>query len=121
MWIGSLEIDRDRWMVRSELMDLTITGVAVVSGYVQGRFKVVPKFHVMGQYEHGDISATVPVTMEWTELKDAALGIAFVPNSRLVFKLEGHRAEGYMFDVPINRMGPPGQTNYAILSMSVSF
>jgi hypothetical protein len=121
MWIGSLEIDRDRWMVRSELTDVTLSGFGIVSGYVHGRFKVVPTFHVMGQYEQADLSATVPVTLEWTELKDAALGIAFVPNSRLVFKLEGHRAEGYMFDMPMSRFGPPAQSNYAILSMSVSF
>ena len=121
MWIASLEIDRDRWMVRSELADATLAGMDIVTGYVHGRFKVVPTLHVMGQYEQADFGVIVPATFEWTELKDAALGIAFVPNSRLVFKLEGHRAEGYMFDVPMNRLGAPAQSNYAILSMSVSF
>lgn len=121
MWIGSLELDRDRWMVRSEVTDVTLAGLDIVSGYVHGRFKITPEVHVMGQYEQADIDMTVPVALGWTEMKDGALGVAYAPSSQLVFKLEGHRAEGYMFDVPMNRFAPPSRTNYAILSMSVSF
>lgn len=121
MWTGSLEIDRDRWMIGSEATDLRLAGMDIVTGYVHGRFKITPKVHVMGQFEQTDIGIITPMVLEWTELKDSALGIAFAPSSSLVFKLEGHHAEGYMFDVPMNRFAPPARTNYAILSMSVSF
>jgi hypothetical protein len=121
LWTGSVEIDRDRWMVRSEVTDMTVAGLDIQSGYVHGRFKITPKVHVSGQYERSDLAITVPVVFEWTEMKDAALAVAFAPSPKLVFKLEGHRAEGYAFDSPVNRFAPAPSSNYAILSMSVSF
>jgi hypothetical protein len=119
LWTGSAEIDRDRWMVRSEVTNTAFAGIEVLAGYVHGRFKITPQVHVSGQYEQSDIS--IPTVMEWTEMKDAALGVAFAPSPKLVFKLEGHRAEGYAFDSPVDRFAPGPSSNYAILSMSVSF
>ncbi|MEX1182142.1 MAG: hypothetical protein WEF86_02830 [Gemmatimonadota bacterium] len=118
---ASAEIDRDRWMIRSEVAEVTLTGMEFHMGYAHGRFRITPQFHVMGQYEQTNSSMTIPFEAEWTEMKDAALGVAFAPSSKLVFKLEGHRVDGYAFDVPMNRAGPGTVSNYVILSMSVSF
>jgi hypothetical protein len=120
-WVASAEIDRDRWMVRSEVASLTAASMDILSGYAHARFKVTPRLHVMGQYEQTDIGMTDPVELEWTEMRDAALGVAFVLLIRFVFKFEGYQVEGFGFDMPMNRVGPEGTSRYGILSMSVSF
>lgn len=120
-WVASGEIDRDRWMVRSEVADIRLTDYVIRFGYAHGRFKVTPQIHLTGQYEQSNMEISVPVDASWTEMKDGALGIAFAPSPSVIFKLEGHRAEGYAFDVPMDRFGAPASSSYAILSMSVSF
>jgi hypothetical protein len=120
-WIASAEVDRDRWMVRTELSDISLKDYQVRAGYVHGRFLITPRFQVMGQYERSDIHMFAPIEAEWTDMKDGAVGIAYSPSTSVIFKLEGHRAEGFAFDVPIESTGPAGTSDYAILSMSVSF
>ncbi len=70
---------------------------------------------------------TVPVT------KDVGVGVAWAVNPGLVFKLEGHRQEGYSFDTPVPTIVPPAgppfratlapaaKAFYGLASIAVSF
>lgn len=74
-----------------------------------------------------------PATIDLKATKENILGIAYAASSSVVFKLEGHAREGYLWDVAVPIMipptkppfsmtvVPPAKGNFAIASVAITF
>lgn len=104
--------------------------------YVQAGVTPIEQFTFAGEYTSTTNRITLPSPYKTFDLNlgtDAALGATWKPSAQVAFKLEGHKAEGYTFDVPVptvvlpttspfNAHGAPRRTAYyGIASVAVSF
>lgn len=105
--------------------------------YVLGGVRPTERFSVAVEYSAANNLVNLPAPVEPITVpvaKDIGLGAAWAVSPGLVFKLEGHRQEGYSFDSPVPTVvaptsGPPFRATlapaakafYGIASLAVSF
>jgi hypothetical protein len=105
--------------------------------YTLAGVKPVPRLTLAAEYSASNQRVLLPAPIEPIMLpvsKDIALGAAWAVTPALVFKLEGHRQEGYSFDVGIPSVIPPSsgppfratlapaaKAFYGLASIAISF
>ena len=104
--------------------------------YVQGGITPTEKFTLAAEYNSTTNRINLPSPYKTFDLKlgdDIAVGATWHTSAQIAFKLEGHKAEGYQFDVPVptlvlpttppfNVRGAPARnTYYGIAPVAVSF
>lgn len=85
---------------------------------------MTPRLTLNLQAEAADLALDVPgFSRVWPLTRDRAVGLAYAFSSDLILKLEAHDNEGYLVDdtPPSGFLGPPMDTHYGIVSLSVSF
>lgn len=123
LMMGSLDGSFTHFNVRSEYGILDFgNGFTMDLFYAQAGVRPYPKVGLNAQYEVSTMDIEMPGmdTFEQTNIQDFAIGATYSLSPGIVFKLEGHRASGFMFDN--QTWGSPKQHgNYMISSLSVSF
>ena len=104
--------------------------------YVQGGFRPTERFLIAAEYNFGNNRAMLPAPIPAIDIpitKDVGIGFTFKPSASVALKLEGHRNEGYQFDVPVPTVIPPtapplvaklapaSKAFYGIASIAVAF
>lgn len=92
--------------------------------YAQLGFDITEKFRIYLQGENAEFVITLPflgeLTVDYNEEFAVGLNYAFIPE--VLLKLEAHFTEGYAVeDVALTPFDPPYETDYGIVSISVSF
>ncbi len=107
------------------------------SWYVLGGVKPTEKLTLAVEYSESNTRVNLPSPIEPITVpltKDLGIGGAWAVSPTLVFKLEGHRQEGYGFDTAVPTIVPPtsgppfraslapaGKAFYGLASFAVSF
>jgi hypothetical protein len=105
--------------------------------YVMGGVKPTAPLTLAVEYSASNQLVNLPAPVEPLTLpasRDLAIGAAWAASPTLVFKLEGHRQEGYSFDTAVPTINPPtsgppfratlapvSKAFYGIVSVAVSF
>jgi hypothetical protein len=130
----------DRVFARSEfqVIKADAPGYVDVNGwYVQAGVKPHEQVTVTAEYGalNNNLRFAAPVSNEinMPVSKELIIGIAWKPSAQVAFKVEGHRYEGYNFDVPVPSIVPPtgppflvslapaSRVNMLIASVAVAF
>lgn len=107
----------------------------VYSWYTSAGVHATEKLTFAVEYSGGNNNLRLPPlpNLDLPLNKDIALGVTYKPSAQVAFKLEGHRIEGYAFDVPVPSVIPPtappfvatlapaSKTYYGLLSVAFSF
>ncbi|HEY0971960.1 MAG TPA: hypothetical protein VGE02_13400 [Gemmatimonadales bacterium] len=124
MWQASLDATTTRGSLRTEYRDVDFGPYSRFSYYAQGVGNLTEQLAVVAQAEFMavDDAATPNVEERSQHHRDLALGARFALSPSVVFKLEGHRAKGYLlWDEYTDLTQPRKTTTYGIASVSVSF
>lgn len=136
----SVDATYDRGFVRGEWTTFDGKGPGSRTNfdawYAQGGVNVTEKILFAVEYDFGNNRATLPSPIPAIDIpitKDFGAGITFKPTPGVAFKFEGHRNEGYQFDVSVPtviaptqpplvaRLAPAGKAFYGIASVAVAF
>jgi hypothetical protein len=114
----------NRLLVRGEYNNARLEGgaIKVVSPYAQIGVQVTEKLslNVQEEFQHNTIKVG-PMTVDYRNLRDLAVGAKYAFHPGLVAKLEQHYNKGYNYDVPLNFLLPAPKGNYFIASVAASF
>jgi hypothetical protein len=123
----SLDLDRERFMVRAEnqVIDFS-SGGEWRAWYVLAGIKPLPRLGIFGQYGEAELTAildprvglsTIPVD------QDISIGVSFAFRPEVVIKVEHHWNDGFSaLDLPpFPFFGPTFETEFSIVSLSVSY
>jgi hypothetical protein len=122
VWVGSLDADFDRHMVRGEYLTVETMDNRTERYYAHGALDLTSWLQLAAQAEIVTGEPKLPAPAPKSRLsQDYALGLSYRVRSDLVLKLEGHRAKGYAFDMFVDPTGPALATSYAIASIAVTF
>lgn len=107
------------------------------SYYLQAGITPTEKFTLAAEYNDGRnvvrFAGTPIPNLDLPLNQDIAIGVTYKPSANVAFKLEGHKAEGYTFDVGVPSVIPPtrpplvatlapaSKTYYGLMSVSFSF
>jgi hypothetical protein len=121
---GSLDGNFDELVARAEARrtEFGRGGSVYKSYYAQLGYRFTEALMVTAQADATDLSISIPGGLfKLPYNRDNAVGAAytFVPN--IVGKFEFHDADGYSNEAPVNFTGPPIESQYFILSLSVAF
>lgn len=122
---GSVDATFDRIFVRGEFQQLMLTKVLQGGGnetqdiaYGQAGLKLTDHLSLNIQVE---IANDHDPGRSFRATDDRAIGVDYAVSPNIVFKIEGHAAKGYGFDLYLPTSGPAPKSNYGIASVSVSF
>lgn len=134
----SLDVVRQQAFVRAEYTAFRTEGVTGYEGwYTLAGVKPSERLTLAAEYSTANSRVSLPAPVEPLTVpvsKDIALGLAWAATPGLVFKLEGHRQDGYSFDTSVPTVVPPAsgppfratlapasRAFYGIASVAVSF
>jgi hypothetical protein len=137
----SFDAVKEHGFVRAEytaFKSKTATGRSHFDGwYTMAGVKPHAQLTLAAEYSASNQRVTLPAPIEPITLpvtKDIGLGASWAVTPALVFKLEGHRQEGYAFDTAIPSIIPPssgppfraslapaGKAFYGLASIAISF
>ena len=127
---GAADAQIGNWLFRAEYSvaeaDLLVGGLEFTSYYAQLGYTFNRRFRAYVQAQFADLELQLPgvpvlVDVDYNEIIGVSLNYFFRDN--VVLKLETHWTDGYSVqDVgPVNFFGPSFETQFSILSLSVSF
>jgi hypothetical protein len=118
----SLDGSFERCMLRGEYRYINVATFKSPGWHGQAGLRLTDQLWVYGQYEWTDIKVLSPFGWLHTKYaRDAAGSVVFKPNPAVALKIEGHQDKGYNSSVPLSPLGPPGNTNYLIASVSMAY
>lgn len=124
-WIGSLDLTRSRYFVRSEFSHIALSSSRshMISYFAQGGVRVVDRLTLTAQNDIQDqkVSRGAAGYFGYRPMRDAAVGVTYALNPSMNVKFEQHDMKGYNFDVPTNVMGATQKTRYFLASVAASF
>ena len=126
---GSVDWSRDRFFARGEIRRASTEGDAIIdantttAGYVHGGVRLVGGLWANSQFEWSDrtITAQPGSDLQFSPVRDLAIGATYKFSHKLMLKGEYHDFEGYAVDVPVSPSGPPVENNYFLMSVAVAF
>jgi hypothetical protein len=121
IYVASFDATFDRAFLRAEYEPTyNIAGISETQNhyYVHGGVNVIGGLSLNGQVE----TATYhDFGIKYRQAFDRAVSVNYAVQPNVVFKIEGHKNTGYNFDTFRSPTDPPGESNYGIASLSVSF
>jgi hypothetical protein len=121
-WQLSVDGNFDRFQAQAEYGRLTAGVFSQPRYYVQAGVRVWGPVTVNGQLEYQNQKDTDPASaFDIAYDRDRVIGVNCAVLSNIVIKLEAHFTEGYNFEMPVNRRGPPITGRYGIASVSMTF
>ncbi|HEX7239651.1 MAG TPA: hypothetical protein VF263_05270, partial [Longimicrobiaceae bacterium] len=119
---ASLDGNFDRFLARGEYRVIDTGPTKSFDYYAQAGVKLPAGLSINAQADFSDKQRTSNGSLErYLSGRDLGLGINYAPSPNIVLKVEGHRAEGYGFDMYLPRTAPGREGDYGIASISVSF
>lgn len=133
---GSVDGNWGRLTVRGEATRQNLRGLRYDAWHAQAGVKVHEKLSLWAQNEQADaytrlqVAPTMALPVSYPYARDRAVSANFTLSPNLVFRLEGHRAQGFFFDRYAAPVAPTQtglrptvrpETSYGIASLAVSF
>jgi hypothetical protein len=124
-WHGSLDISLPQVTVQSEIRKFVFENGDYLAyyGYVGVRPISRLTLHAMADFTNLSLDLGGGMVMSWDYHDEYVLGASFAVSPSVVFKLEGHRTDGYWVDEPMidPSMAPTMPVDFLIFSVSTAF
>jgi hypothetical protein len=124
-WHGSLDISLPQVTAQAEIRRFVFENGDYLAYYGYVGVRPIPQLtlHAMADFTNLSLDLGGPVVMDWDYHDEYVLGASYALSPSVVFKLEGHKTDGYWVDEPMldPAASPTMPVDFLIFSIATAF